>query len=74
MAGIFFSTVKTAGYRSHKKYVSVCLQTKWLWVRVQLLLASSFINLNDRNITSKDLLANTFVKTNPAKKHLLTRS
>ena len=57
-----------------KKYVSVCLQTKRLWVRVQLLLASSFINLNDWNITSKELLANTFVKTNPAKKYLLTRS
>ena len=36
--------------------------------------ASSFINLNDWNITSKKLLANTFVKTKPANKYLLTQS
>ena len=36
--------------------------------------ASSFVNLNDRNITSKELLANTFMKTNSANKYLLTQS
>ena len=36
--------------------------------------ASSFINLNDWNIASKELLAKTFVKTNPANKYLLTQS
>ena len=36
--------------------------------------ASSFVNLNDRNITSKELLANTFMKINSANKYLLTQS
>ena len=35
---------------------------------------SSFVNLNDWNITSKELLANTSVKTNPANKYLLIQS
>ena len=36
--------------------------------------ASSFVNLNDRNITSKELLANTFMETNSTNKYILTRS
>ena len=55
----------------HIYYVSTWRYLLYLHGFKKRVSASSFLNSNDWNITSKELLANTFVKTNPANKYSL---